>query len=447
MAYRYSKYLPAFAFICDLLLLNIALYPLCDSIRYIEQVPSNFLIIANLLWVLLAPIFRIYKFSRPLFLKDSFNKFFQALLLHVAGFASYIYVSDQYHAVDSRQITITYCIFILLVFFHRNALSAGLNYIRRLGYNCRNILIIGDESISNRLSEHFNNHPEYGYDMIDNAFGEDINNYSDSEIEERLLQKNPDEIFVCYQQIDEHFLSFLISFGARYAIRIKQVSDLILTNNYARIVNYDNLPVLQVKHEFNVRKSVKIAKRSFDILFSSVLMIAFSPIYVIIYLITKFSSEGPVYYKQERVGLNGRPFKIIKFRSMYVDAERHGPQLATDNDPRITRWGRIMRKTRLDELPQFWNVLKGDMSIVGPRPERLHYVEKITERKPQYEQLLAIKPGITSIGQVHYGYAENIDQMCERMHYDLLYLQDISLNSDVKLILRTVKVMVQGKGK
>ncbi len=132
---------------------------------------------------------------------------------------------------------------------------------------------------------------------------------------------------------------------------------------------------------------------------------------------------------------------------MYTDAEKHGPQLSKDNDPRITKWGNVMRKTRLDELPQFWNVLKGEMSVVGPRPERQHFIEKIVETTPNYKKLLRLKPGLTSIGQVHYGYAENIEQMRTRVRYDLIYLQNISLNSDLDIIYKTVKVMIQRKGK
>jgi lipopolysaccharide/colanic/teichoic acid biosynthesis glycosyltransferase len=132
---------------------------------------------------------------------------------------------------------------------------------------------------------------------------------------------------------------------------------------------------------------------------------------------------------------------------MYVNAEKVGPQLSKDNDPRITKWGVVMRKTRLDEIPQFWNVLKGEMSVVGPRPERQHFITKIVEKTPGYKKLLRLKPGLTSIGQVRYGYAENVDQMCNRVRYDMLYLQNMNFNSDIDIIFRTVKVMVQRKGK
>ena len=132
---------------------------------------------------------------------------------------------------------------------------------------------------------------------------------------------------------------------------------------------------------------------------------------------------------------------------MHVNAEKAGPQLSSDDDPRITRWGKFMRKTHLDELPQFWNVLKGDMAIVGPRPERRHFIEEIKACRPEYMQLFRLKPGITSIGQVYYGYAENVSQMCERVDYDLNYLSNMSLRTDIDIIMETVKVMAQGKGK
>ena len=193
--------------------------------------------------------------------------------------------------------------------------------------------------------------------------------------------------------------------------------------------------------------STKVIKRAFDICFSLAVLVFGAPLFILLALITKLTSKGPVFYKQERVGINGKPFYIYKYRSMTVDAEKNGPQLSKDNDPRITKWGQIMRKTRLDELPQFWNVLIGDMSVVGPRPERHHFIQQIVEKAPGYQLLLSIKPGITSIGQVYYGYAENVDQMCQRMLYDLRYLNEVNIQTDISIILQTVKVMFQGKGK
>lgn len=190
-----------------------------------------------------------------------------------------------------------------------------------------------------------------------------------------------------------------------------------------------------------------VGKRLFDISFSLFALILLAPIYGILALSIKLDSKGPVLYKQERIGKGGKPFYILKFRSMYVDAEKMGPQLSSKNDPRITSIGRILRKLRLDELPQFWNVLVGDMSIVGPRPERQHFIDQIVKKAPHYRHLHKIKPGITSWGQVKYGYAENVDEMIRRLKFDILYLENMSLALDIRIILYTIIVMLEGRGK
>lgn len=188
-------------------------------------------------------------------------------------------------------------------------------------------------------------------------------------------------------------------------------------------------------------------KRISDIVISLLAMVLLSPVYLATAIIVKCTSPGPVFYAQERIGLHGKPFKMHKFRSMYVDAEKSGPALSKDNDPRITPFGRFMRKVRLDEIPQFYNVLRGTMSLVGPRPERQFFIDQIVERAPEYLLLQKIKPGITSWGQVKYGYAENVDEMVERLRYDLLYLENMSLATDVKILLYTILIIFQGRGK
>ncbi|MBQ0016619.1 MAG: sugar transferase [Bacteroidales bacterium] len=188
-------------------------------------------------------------------------------------------------------------------------------------------------------------------------------------------------------------------------------------------------------------------KRLFDIVVSILVMIVLSPIYLITAVAVKCSSPGPVFYTQERIGRGGKPFRMHKFRSMYIDAEASGPALSKDYDPRITPFGLFMRKVRLDEIPQFYNVLKGTMSLVGPRPERQHYIDQIVQVAPEYQLLQRIKPGITSWGQVKYGYASNVDQMVERLRYDLLYLDNMSLTTDIKILLYTVIIIIEGRGK
>ncbi len=204
---------------------------------------------------------------------------------------------------------------------------------------------------------------------------------------------------------------------------------------YITFVNH-KIPVWQV-----------VLKRIIDVVFALNVIVFLSPLYILLAILVKLSSPGGIFYKQIRIGKHKKPFMLYKYRSMYVDAEKEGPALSSANDPRITPLGRYLRKWRLDELPQFFNVIMGDMSLVGPRPERKFFIDKILSKAPHYDQLFAVKPGITSWGMVKFGYAENVEQMLKRLQYDIIYLENRSLVVDLKILLYTIRSIYRGEGK
>ncbi len=204
-------------------------------------------------------------------------------------------------------------------------------------------------------------------------------------------------------------------------------------------------PLVDISH-LSMPAWQQSVKRVFDISASVVAMLLFSPIYFYTAIRVKLDSKGPIFYKQERIGYGGRPFFIYKFRTMYTDAESQGPQLSQVNDPRITPFGHIMRKYRLDELPQFWNIIKGDMSIVGPRPERRYYIEQIERIAPYYCLVYKIKPGLLSWGPIKIGYSDTVEKMVERLRYDIIYMDNMTIQTDIKIIFYSIGVILHGKG-
>lgn len=212
-----------------------------------------------------------------------------------------------------------------------------------------------------------------------------------------------------------------------------------------RLNNITGEPLTDIT-SVNISESQRNIKRLTDIVLSSLALVLLSPALLCIALLVKRDSKGPVIYSQHRIGMHRHEFTIYKFRTMIADAEATGPALSTDVDPRITKIGHFLRKYRLDELPQFWNILKGDMSLVGPRPEREYYETQIIEKAPHYTLVHQVRPGLTSWGMVKYGYASTVDQMVDRLGYDMIYLENMSLGLDLKIMFHTVKTVVTGKG-
>lgn len=262
-----------------------------------------------------------------------------------------------------------------------------------------------------------------------------------------IRENQVEEVIIALESTEHERLRSIISKINNDRVVIKILPDMYdILSGSVKLNNIFGALLMEVNAEV-MPYWQRVLKRLMDIFFSLIAILLLIPVYLGLYITVKLSSKGPALFFQERIGIHGRVFKIVKFRTMYVGAEKSGPQLSSSNDPRITKIGRFMRKTRLDELPQFFNVLLGDMSLVGPRPERQFYIDQIAEREPQFLDLTRVRPGITSWGQVKYGYAENVDQMIQRMKYDLLYLRNRSIALDLKIMMYTVLIVIKAKGK
>lgn len=261
--------------------------------------------------------------------------------------------------------------------------------------------------------------------------------------------------------IDEHDIEeVIIALSTKESLKIQRaINDLYGKKVQVKVIPslYDFLtgkvrmssilgtPLILVNHRL-MPAWQELTKLFLDFVVSFIAIIMLLPLGLFLAIIVKFTSRGSIFFRQERIGRYGKPFVLIKFRSMITNSEEKGPALSSKLDNRVTSFGRFMRKTRLDELPNFFNVLRGEMSLVGPRPERQYYIDQIVKKAPYYLHLQKIKPGITSWGQVKYGYAENVDQMVERLKYDILYLENMTLMVDFKIIIYTLITVFKGRG-
>ncbi len=268
-----------------------------------------------------------------------------------------------------------------------------------------------------------------------------------NELRQVIGQHAVEEAIVAVDSGEHAHISRIMNELEGTGVRIKIIPDMYdILSGSVKMTSIFGAPLIEVNPSIMPAWQFSL-KRSMDIVASAVALVLLTPVFLVLAAGVKLSSPGPILFWQERVGKYGRPFRIVKFRSMYADAERYGPKLSSATDPRITSFGRWMRKTRMDELPQFWNVLKGEMSLVGPRPERQHFIDAIMEMAPHYRHLHKVRPGITSWGQVKFGYAENVEQMVRRLKFDVLYIENMSIAMDLKIMAYTVLIILRGDGK
>jgi len=420
------------------------------------------LLFIPLFWLLIYCLTGTYK---DIYRKSRLKEIGQTILISIIGVLIIFFtllLDDEIGSYKSyyQSILTLFLLHFGLTSTFRFILSSITNYRihnRIIGFNT---LLVGSNANALRLytetegQRKSSGNKFIGFVHIDNknGYSEELNKNIDhlgelSDLKHLIKIHSIEEVIIAIESSEHENIGKIVNELHYKGIIIKVIPDMYdILSGSAKMTSIFGAPLIEISREIMPAWEQSI-KRIFDIVLSLFVLIVFSWVYIIVAIAVKITSKGPIFYSHERIGWHGNPFFIHKFRSMQTDAEKHGPSLSSKEDPRITPLGKFLRKVRLDEIPQFYNVLIGEMSVVGPRPERQFFIDQITKIAPHYKHLHKVRPGITSWGQVKYGYAENVDEMIERLKYDIIYIENMSLSVDIKILIYTALIVMQGRGK
>ena len=460
--------------------ININWYIICDVIS------------AALTWLFfyfLRTVIYHYDFSIP-------PGFYLGGLLYISGWLSLHFLSGAYESIYHKSaineflrttvVCLIGCLGLLFFFILKNPHGDNMNYyqefysllfpvffctlllrllfLRRARNQLKNnkvyfnILLIGSGKNASQFFDSFiSTNANTGYHITsflsinahtNTQLPETIKKYDGLDTINSIIDKDAiEEVIITVEKNERDTLTTILRQLSDKDVNIKITADAVdIISGAVQTSNVTGMPLIDV-HNGLLPSWQKNIKRFMDISIAAISLFLLLPLLLYTALRTRLSSKGTVFFRQQRLGFKGKPFNIIKFRSMVQNAEQNGPMLSSSHDPRITLWGKTMRKWRLDELPQLWNIIKGDMSLVGPRPERKFYCDQIVEQRPEYKYLLKVKPGLTSWGMVKFGYASSVNEMIQRMPYDIMYIENISVLLDIRILLQTIRIILSGDGK